>query len=298
MNMVCRDVPAAMAAGIASAIGAIPGCALRSISLRKSNANNTIEVVHVGWSPSLHDVWVTHVLTPNKPLAEMSTQDMLKGLESRLKTQTRRSVEGLAMDRPFPMPHDTDDGVEIGHLYIDASSLAMLMCEGATQGRTVKQSLYLGVSEPLHWLHHNDTGYRGGPNLGNDHVMVADELGTQVVKLETVLKPVHRGSDMSVTLKGRVITVTDMVLPETIVVASAGRRLGDLVELHPLLDGRVIEEIRTDDGWTEIVLTDALFRIGDLDGEAAACRLMALTGCRNDMNTLYELMPSVQTPTI
>lgn len=232
-----------------------------------------------GMGPSLHrckmlfciyvdashptDTQVACVLSQMKPHLLMQ--------KARFEARRRLGLPGL---RSITMPAD----IEINHLHADASDLAIRISR-FTKNHPAILALH-DYRNAIKRINSWSSGRRRLQDVAHgdeDAIVYETQDGRRVV--ETVLHPLipgradvslHPGSNHGHLPNGLVLW--HRALPESVVSQAPGRRLGDFVTAHPLLDRRIVERIDIDSHSTNIVLRSALFpiaRIADMSADDA-----------------------------
>lgn len=233
-----------------SSIGAISGVAIRRIvvePMKKSGTSINVRIGVKGWSPSLNLVKMSwRAAVPETPAAEQGAA-LLEAFAEHIAIQRRRAAEGLELGTAAPFPvcdmNGSRSDTQWRHILVDAR-LAILLEEIREEGfdrestnalfdvHNPESGSYDGLEEeyeaevdddncnPIEGLHH---GVRG-----------------RILFLDT---PVGDGSYDGFRLR------LPRTLPDTLLSAAVGRRLGEVVEVpHALADLIVTEALTTEEG--------------------------------------------------
>lgn len=243
-------LPAACDAAIQSAFGAIPGVRLGDVTLSHpkpvggKSGTPWLVVDLTGWAPTLHEATMRlHARPAVGPDDPGHRDETMALLEPALARQRSRAAAGLAhgISRPLALRPRTPDAmgvprIETRHLHIDASLPALAVAGGDFD---LERTLEMAIRELLE----GDADVDGDACIAHDahHMTEADgvrAVGTQVV--------IHGEAGRSVTFDGRTLEMHGRTVPETMLVAISGRRLGDLAALHPAIDGRIVRSAAMD----------------------------------------------------
>lgn len=248
------------------AVGAVAGCTYAHLSPGDRihpDPNAASVVVGIsGWSPSLHGVEIEYDLTIEAPASSDLTANaapphetaragieraILDALEPGLAIQRARAERAALLGIPFPVSSNLQDSRDLLHLHLDASQAAIVVERSMHHGQTPAEALRTFIAMPLRELHRNAVDHRGGHRLGSDAFDVLDHEGRSDVAFLTDLLSDPRFSHPGIgaIMKGRSISITGLAVPDTLLTASEGRLLGDLIRLHPYLDGRRVEKVVT-----------------------------------------------------
>jgi hypothetical protein len=240
-------VPAATVASFASVVGAIPGCLLTSLDLvtsdAKPNARPSLRAVLHGWSPSLHYVQIrcTSLIPKDWTVSDLGHPDFMdvatRMFAAKLAIQRVRSEAGITVGAPLPIVLRHNRTARIDHMHADRAALTLALRDPrSTPGMssTTFAQVLRGMVEGAH-LH--GKVYNGGARLeGNANAI--EEVREGDATLRTVRVPVRPGGTLS--MWGPHLQMRGPDLPDTVLLAASGRRLGEVVEVEPVLAGRII----------------------------------------------------------
>lgn len=286
-------IPTALARLVSVTINSVAGCWAVSATHdqrpqpQASSSTPDLLVEWIGWSPSLHQTLMQATVPlrgrdPASPEAAAIVRDQVGALAA---DQRRRGNDAAAIGITAPLAI-ADTNTPIGHLTADRSALALaslrhghfthdvlaaavgLLHRNSTAMLASLRHGYLprGVLAPAVGLLHGDPTASGGLMQITGHgILVRDERGTQHLGWSAGLPTRERST------KGRLVDedliITGITLPETLLAAATGRRVGDVVAAHPLLDERVIAkavQAGPDDQTITIRLARDRVRLADL----------------------------------
>ena len=204
-----------------------------------------VRVAARGWSPSLHGVNLRMSTRVDLSLgADAVAEQVLIGIAGALNVQRQRSLcASRLMGRVEPL--DLGHAVDLEHVHVDASLDALCRTAGYTlrgQLPTVVRRLHEPVTDhdggPIHATNVGFVAERG--HAGHDGASMIREAGLMIPYDGTDERPpfIYDGASLSIHAPA---------IPETAAVLMAGRPLGDLIHLHPALDGRIVETIEQRD---------------------------------------------------
>lgn len=193
-----------------------------------------------GWSPSLHRLSMSHL----QPLgiasdAVQSVRPVLNDLATVIGRLAARADAAAALG--FPKPLDPTGETEVDHLHMDSSLAELASAPGRSRhggARGAVRRLHGGRNGACAcWSHVSD----------NDHSIVERIAGPGVIR--DVGWRAHDGGlgDGLPSYDGKVLSLKAEPMPDLIMAALPGRRLDDMVRVHPALDHRVIRSIHVDD---------------------------------------------------
>lgn len=288
--MIQSPLSATVVAAIASRIGAIPGCSLGTAIQRWSSVTlapdrEGVELSIHGRSPSLHRINITRRVGFDPSMDSDGVADaILRQLDHTIRVQERRARAGIVAGTAFPMPL-TDRNLAIGHLRADASALALRLGSDAVrkgQDRHFPDYVLLDLRLAANAIHTNAARYEGGPTIGDGGSTIRDHGAASVIEVPTDFaqadprRPGHH-TGLAISMVGNRVLVPGASLPETVANAVAGRRSGDIVQLHPLIDPRIVTHIVQGDGRLDIHLQPLNVPIGEYDAPPIDVTLARLT---------------------
>ena len=190
-----------------------------------------------GWSPVLHEVRIVHERQYELPEDDGATAPLAdfipppQALEAILRLQRARAVDAAALGHRTFLPKR-----EISHVNID-KALPHLMQRPPAEMRKA-------AHEAIARAHSSSHDYSGGCVLKAGGVLLGDDLREDGRWLRVALPhlKVHVPADRRrvATLRGFELDVEAPHLPDTVIDALPGRRVGDVVELHRTIDDRII----------------------------------------------------------
>jgi hypothetical protein len=289
-----------------SALGSIPGCALDTVvwAGSRTTCSRVLVVRGTGWSPSLHRVGMAWEidLSPDVAGRTYETDDnMLDLMSVRLEEQRRRSLAGCALGAPVPLRVDGGAPSPVDHLVIDVSLMALLADMALRRDQDMDRAV-TPIGHAVCALHEATSDHDGGHAiLGRETQVSCSDVGRLVSpswhmgedRIVALTSPAGRYASMAppparrpgdaptVTMSGSTVLVSGAILPETALAGAPGRRVGDLVDIHPLLHDRIVDKAHGGDGWFAVSMTEAVVRIGDvakLSPAEALSKLRAMTG--------------------
>ena len=304
-------LPAAVAAHLATVVGSIPGCSLRPHVQATSpqvpmSGRIAYTLVVDGRSPSLHSI-VIELPVRLATAADVQDQvdDILGQIDGVLDRQRARAAAGLelagAAASAFPLTTGRAGLVSIMHLHVDASALAMVVAgeNGSVrshawtpeQARRVRDAETMTscwtrireIGDHVQQLHNTADRYAGGGTLRKGSLAVAERSKMRVAEWsQGVRTPGSGATSCQGILHGGTLALDPFELPETLARAMSGRPLRDLVSIHPMLDGRIVRQVRT--GATagpSITLEPVLVPLSDYQDMVVGDALEKLAGIAN-----------------
>lgn len=213
-----------------------------------------------GWSQTLHAISIEWSAGVDPGAPETLGTRIVQKLQSHIAVQSRRSREGL--EAGTALPFKPGDGYRrIVHAIADRTAIGCLIAEADHHGWTRAAMVRTRILRPHDELHQGAVDHGGGRYLSNDSICVVDEMGERFLQLHATLPLTKVG------LVGEVMTINSPRMPETVLTAATGRRVGDLVAVHPLVDERIVSSATNHDGFVSITLVPDRIRISDvLDG--------------------------------
>ena len=210
---------------------------------------NTAKISFFGWSPTLHRI---HVGTTVDAVTG-ATDEFLFRLHHNMSAQRRRAEEGGRLGFLGPL---TDHAV-INHLHTDRSLAEMHRSDPTLP------PLFQELTKACAALHRVST-YRGTPAFGTRHGSLWETTdGGETVRLigsrvrftpDGVRTGPPPGQEIQATFDGIVVEIPTDPLPETMLKTLVGRRVGDLVRLHPEIDERVIRQVVNSDEKQRVIV--------------------------------------------
>lgn len=180
-----------------------------------------------GWSPSLHAVLIQMTVD------ERTAEDLILSTETlRRVVAIQRSRAERGRRRGRRTPYAVTNRPHLAHLHVD-QALSMLT---AMSQYSLKATLRSRIEDM-----HRFTSYDGGANHISDNTAVheVDHEGAAISIAMTEIT-VRDG----VVFDGSSLVVDHDRLPDTTLAALVGRPLSDLVGIHPVIDGRIIQAAR------------------------------------------------------
>jgi hypothetical protein len=230
------------------------------------------QIVHDGWSPSLHRCRFTRTEVPYGSLTDMKSLLIAAAREIAL-VHGWRAASGRRHGAMLPMPTDggvADDGsalnIPIRHLSMDRSLVRTI---AETAGiLTLDETFREYVATPLATLmrsHGRSDDNHGDGGVRVSHALAPAGSGHRDVHEIAVRFRHSARSGSSTWIDGNRIAVNVDPLPETVVAASPGRPVSDVLDMGHAYDGRVVETISYDEdnGRLDIVLVPDLQQLGD-----------------------------------
>ena len=232
-------------AAMSTAVGAVPGCNTgpSSHALGATSDQRQINLHVTGRSPSLHRqswYWSTIIsLTGGDDVIAACAVDSLKDA---LALQHERAADGIALGYAHPLVMNEGyagmEPVEIGHLGMDRATLAIRLSE-LPSGASAKDEMKR-LQDIVRAVHREPTT-GDKRTIRNPWATITDLYGRG--RQLNIRTPLPLASGRSASYDGKRLTLPAAALPDTVMTALQGRPLGDLVAVHPLLDGRTIRRI-------------------------------------------------------
>jgi len=215
-----------------------------------------IRTSFTGWSPVLHETRIVHerqyeptgVDGTVVPLDDFTPPSQV--LDMLVAIQRARSVDAARLGHRHWLAKR-----EIGHVSIDRA-LPDILKHGHATTR-------MAVHEAIARAHSSIHDYRGGPTLKAGGVVLTERLGADGEWIRLALPNLKIAHPVTgrrfATLHGFELDIDIETghLPDTVVAALPGHGVGDVVCLHPILDGRPITKAvrRTHKACPGIILT-------------------------------------------
>lgn len=221
-------------ARLKDALAGIPS--VRDVQVRSNHYGDVFRLMTAfkGWSPSLHGVSIQqtreyHDDPVNHAAIEEQETDRIAQMA---RLQAERAADARRLERREPFSRG-----QIGHLSIDAALPSIV-------GR---DDVRLWLVEAVRRAYGSTMHHAGGHKFESGGVLIGDQRqddGTWIRLLAPHLKLRSDDGRRHATLRGFDLDVEADHLPDTMLSALEGRELGNLVRLHPILDGRIISQIR------------------------------------------------------
>lgn len=238
-------------------IGSITGVHVNMFEC--NHASTSLRIGVHGRSPSLNRVtmvWeaTTH-LGPEDP--EGQARDILSCIAPHLTIQEDRAEDGLKLGTATPLRIVEDDGsaddTQCGHILVDRDLAALwLATHPDGPGREVGDGIYD--------IHHVDQGERDGleTKYASQQTHLSDEpwAGWNRLHGRTMFRDLRLAA--GAFFDGRTLRLAAS-LPETVVLASVGRRLDEVADVPDEIASRIIVDARVrddpddEDGYGETV---------------------------------------------
>ena len=247
------------------AICHIPGVTLSHVTADPARAEGMGWDVGIdGWSQTLHALSIEWNVGIDPVAPDLLGTAIVHKLQPHLAVQSRRSREGLEAGTALPFrPHDGYR--RIAHAIADRTAIGCILDEGERNGWRPDVMVQSRILRPHDELHRGAIDHRGGRILSDESIGVVDEIGERFLQLHATLPGTR------VNLVGEVLTVAGPRMPETVLSAAIGRRVGDLVAIHPLVDERTVSSVVNHDGFVAVTLVPDRVRMSDvLEGVDAA----------------------------
>jgi hypothetical protein len=269
-------IGAEVRAALHSAFGSVPGVRVSGVNaIAEGDHVRGVSVFLTGWSPSLHELHINYVATvPIDLHRTLDAETTLRSFAPALTEQRGRARNALSLGRALPLPYDSDpvvggpsDTPHVSHLLVDRA----LPVLAALDGDHLEISLVEGVMD----LHRDPQDSNGGPLLADSTTFVAAADAGMVAGR---LVPIDTVPGTPATFDGRWLRIGGGALaavPETVITMLPGRRVRDVVPLHPSLDDRIILEACEDerDGDLALLLEPDLVPFGEIEAIGAPWHL-------------------------
>lgn len=186
-----------------------------------------------GWSPSLHGITVeaTEAMPQGIEDEDALTGHFLERFAPVIERQRMRARDAKALGASAPLPNG-----QVDHLMIDSAMPPIAREHGTDMMGTIRNTI--GTLHSRNDTHHGGQLIRRpGMIIGESHQ--ADRTLRYVApSIKMRIDRRRRG----VVHTGPWVLVTTDHLPETTLAAAIGRRIGDVVSIHPSLDERIIRQ--------------------------------------------------------
>lgn len=242
-----------VAASLHSLIGAIPGCALdRRIRGSGSSTMGASTMRHIlivdGWSPSLQECrmqWQVALSSSLDPKEQL--QEALSQIDGEIAVQKDRAAAGLALSQPVPFEISSMHPTDIGHLHADASLIATLLDEDRhpNAGSYGCATRLDRIAHIVNEIHSEGRDYSGGRILMGRNARILEQSGRRVVEFHHDIRHPSRDDINGIAkITGQSIVINGATLPDTILAAAPGRRVGEIAQLNSTVDARRIRSVR------------------------------------------------------
>ena len=236
-------VPADVRAALHGDFGAIAGVAVHGVNiLARSPGKLRFSVFVNGWSPSLHAVDINYLADVPVTDGGFALATARRQFSWAVREQRRRAQRALSMGRALPLPADRDpvtgmEGPHLSHLHMDRALPPLAALDGDDLSGT--------IVDAVKDLHANPDDSNGGHRLADEMTSVSEVDGHMVVGR---LVPIDTVPGKPCTFDGETLLIGGGAdIPETVVALLPGRRVSDVMEVHPTLDVRTIVEAGWDD---------------------------------------------------
>lgn len=229
-------LPLMVRLALGQAFGRIPGVHLTEARLAGTDMSDVV-IEFSGWSPSLHRL--DHRLTVH-PAADVEEADyagsVIDAATGILQRQTMRHRAGMEFGLSYPLPANSDfkDPPETRHLTVDS---ALPLFSPAGDADLVEE-----LQEAIGLMHQRVCEEDGDALFASNayalHCGLGHLVGANVEREATGCRMVYNG--MSLDIYGPSV-------PETAITQLAGRPLGDLMLIHPAIDGRIVRTAESGD---------------------------------------------------
>jgi hypothetical protein len=276
-----------------SAVGSVPGCRFAHLSPGARfhpDPNVASIVVGVsGWSPTLHGVEIEYELTieapssstlaPGSAMPRVEDQPgvenaVVEALAHPLSLQKARASRAAREGIPTPLDASVSRPGDLSHIHLDASHAALVIERSMHHGQLPGDAMRSFLSLNLASLHREAVDHPGGHSLASETIDTHDHDGRSTAAFLTDLLSDERFAHdgIGASMKGARVSVSGMVVPDTALLAAIGRPFGDLINLHPYLDHRIVAAARTTDaggGGFLVTLERDPRRLGDFQSLGA-----------------------------
>lgn len=225
-----------LAGRLRNALSGVPHVSGIRLSCTAYTRMFTISYGFAGWSPTLHKVQVRRreSLHLRQEAIDEALTYFTRTFDQLAALQRQRSADAGVLGYARPLPTR-----EIGHLDID-KAFAILREDGPEATRAA-------VLEAVRRAHAATNEYDGGNALHASGVLLGDSLDAESGRWLRICAPnvKLRSPDGSfrATLRGFELELDADHRPEETLAEFEGRPLRDLLEIHPLLDGRTIRTV-------------------------------------------------------
>ena len=232
---------------VISVAHAIPGLSRMRATFGRRNirpARDTFTFGVDGWSPSLHATCMTQgVDVPEGADDAARAQAIVDGMAQPLARLSMRAEEAAALG--FDSPMTAARSPHVDHLHADASLIEI-------SGR--RRDLRTSAMEAVRAAHASTGASAIGATVHSINGHVIERQATRPCIREVCWPITIDGGEMP-RFDGSVLSLKAPALPVTVTGAMRGRALGDLVRLHPALDGRIVNQFHVDDLGDETLYT-------------------------------------------
>lgn len=234
-----QDYDKTLRRATATALHDVGGLSKLIVRVARRRNRNMLEVKLDGWSPTLHRVAMTQLFDmPSEPHGHMARE--LVGRVGRIVSMLeRRAAAGAALG--LRRPDEAGSFPDPSRLHIDLALARM------TATPTACRNNASGATGRVHDQSASAyTPYSFTSHLSNQGDIVAERADDDGRTLrETGWRCQVPGAEAAV-YDGHILTIKAEPVPISVSSAMPGRRLGDLVRIHPGIDDYVVREMHVD----------------------------------------------------
>ena len=240
---------------LADLLDQVPGLASRHVSLAHGDDGSLVaRVSFSGWSPSLHEV----AIEAKARARDGREETAMHLLGPMLQRQCLRAAEAGRMCHRIPLSGVMGYSV-LGHLHVDRALVDM------REDDPTLLPIIGHLDRELKPLHRAPQAHDGGLVLTDRGGMVCEATGrdgriTRMIGAAVDIMPDGFLADRRPQAKkvprfdGAMLTLPVASVPDTILHAMPGRRVGELVRVHRLLDDRVVNQARNSKDGKRVLL--------------------------------------------
>lgn len=233
-------LPLKLRLALGQIFGNVPGVHLEDARIIGSApSSQLVRFTFKGWSPSLHAIrYSITTKVEEKPGHPDYPSAVAVSTDEVLKKQIARQRAAMEYGLAFPLPvgadassrekHHREETIEKRHLTVETSLIVMSLLSGVDISKEIDEDLgiihHIEQKEDSDYVSNNTTF---ALICGLGHL-----VGTQVYH--------EINPRISVDSDGLSLDIRGQVAPETILTQMPGRRLGELIKIHPELDRRIV----------------------------------------------------------
>jgi hypothetical protein len=223
----------------ATALHEVGGLSRLVVRITRRPNRNMLEIKLDGWSPTLHRVAMGQLLDLSRGPHGHMTRDLVQRVGRIVDLLERRAVAGAALG--LRHPDEAGTFPDPSRLHMDLALARMTATPSACRSRASGATARVHAHSAATY-----TPYSFTSHLSNQGDVVAERADDEGRTLrEAGWKFRVPGAEAAV-YDGHILTIKTQPVPVTVSSAMPGRRLGDLVRIHPGIDDYVVRDMHVD----------------------------------------------------
>lgn len=233
-----QDYDETLRRATATALHDLGGLSKLIVRVARRRYRNMLEIKLDGWSPTLHRVAMNQMFDmPNEPHGHMA-RELVERVGRIVGMLERRAAAGAALG--LRRPEEAGSFPDPSRLHIDLALARM------TATPTACRNGASGATGRVHAPGSSCSPYPFTSHAGTQSDIVAERTAADgTVLREAGWKFRVPGAEDAV-YDGHILTIKAQPVPVSVSTAMPGRRLGDLVRIHPGIDDYVVREMHVD----------------------------------------------------